>query len=115
MNKKPTSLVLSILALQVLMWIQLVFFAVMLALYLYAFGTDSSFGYVEAFVLLDLVFAVLCYFMAKALEKGKKWARVSTGVLGILLLIGFPVGTAIGILFIYGMTKGWPEQVISSN
>ena len=115
MNKKPTSFVLSIIALQVLMWIQLVFFTIMLALYLYAFGTDASFGYIEAFVLLDLIFAILYYFMAKALEQGKKWARISTGALGILLLIGFPLGTAVGILFIYGMTKGWPEQTVPTN
>ncbi len=26
------------------------------------------------------------------------------------MLFGFPIGTMVGILLIYGTTKGWPEE-----
>ncbi|MDF1880029.1 hypothetical protein JHD50_01725 [Sulfurimonas sp. MAG313] len=115
MSSKPTSIVSTILVLQILMWIQLISFGAMSAVYLYVFGEIIEFSYLEAFILIDFVFAVLYYFISKALEKGEKWARLSTIILGILLLFGFPIGTAIGILFIYAMTKGWPKETPTIN
>jgi len=46
------------------------------------------------------------HFTSKGLLNQKKWTRITTIILGILMLFGFPVGTAVGILLIYGTTKG---------
>ncbi|WP_428740106.1 hypothetical protein, partial [Sulfurimonas sp.] len=55
------------------------------------------------------------HFTSKGLLKQKKWARIVTIILGVLMLFGFPVGTIVGVLLIYGTTKGWPEQLAETT
>lgn len=53
--------------------------------------------------------AIFFYFVHKELKKKKTWARIVTLITGIILLIGFPVGTIIGGILIYNMTKNWSK------
>ena|SRR3989338_2503427 len=48
-----------------------------------------------------IVAGVIGLVVAWGLWKFKKWARIVEGIGGILSLIGFPVGTIIGIVVIY--------------
>ena len=54
---------------------------------------------------------VFFYFVSKELKKKRIWARVVTLITGILLLIGFPVGTFVGTILIYNMTKNWSKII----
>ena len=53
--------------------------------------------------------ATFFYFVSKELKKKKTWARIVTLITGIILLIGFPIGTVVGGILIYNMTKNWPK------
>lgn len=115
MYKQPTSYVLSIIALEVLMWIQIVAFVIMLALYLLAFDSELTFGIFEGLVLLNFAMTILYHLVIKGLKNLEKWSRITAIVLGVLMLVGFPLGTIIGALLIYGMTKGWPYELFQET
>ncbi len=115
MKKQPTAYVLSIIALQVLMWIQIVAFVIMFALYLLAIDSGLPFGIFEWLVLLNLASIILYHYVIKGLKNVRKWSRITAIVLGVLMLFGFPLGTIIGILLIYGMTKGWPYELFKET
>jgi len=122
MNKKPTSLVLSVIALQIMAWLNIITFTVMLGFQIYTLfinPEEAMWGLVFlgkfAMSIVGLFFGILFFFTAKGLINQKKWARISAMISGILLLFGFPIGTIVGILLIYGMTKGWPEQIVSTT
>ncbi len=66
-------------------------------------------------LIAGLIAAILHYYIAKGLTNYKKWARYITIALGILMLFGFPIGTIFGILFIYGMTKGYPINITANS
>lgn len=121
-NSKPTSLALSIISLQVIMWINIAVFIVVFAYYLYGLTIDQELMMISLVLsgkvlgaFLGLLFAVLLFFTSKGLMHQKQWARVATIVFGGLMLFGFPVGTIIGIILIYGMTKGWPVEVVQNK
>lgn len=48
-------------------------------------------------------FAVANLFIASGIAKGRPWARVAGTAMAVLLLIGFPVGTVLGILALMGL------------
>ncbi|MCB1140508.1 MAG: hypothetical protein KDK23_17250 [Leptospiraceae bacterium] len=65
-------------------------------------GTASTDGLSPIFftllVSLGLSIPSLLYFLAgRAALKGKKWSRYALMVMGIFLLPGFPLGTAVGV------------------
>lgn len=45
--------------------------------------------------------------LAAAVLKGKSWARMGSMVVGGLMLLGFPIGTLIGVYLIYNAKDGW--------
>lgn len=50
------------------------------------------------------VFLVPClihWAVARAARERKEWARIVSLVIGCIMLIGFPIGTAVGILLLY--------------
>ena len=121
-NSKPTSLALSIISLQVIMWINIAVFMVLTAFYLYGLTIDQELMMLSAAIsgkvlgaIIGLLFAVLLFFTSRGLMHQKQWARVATIILGVIMLFGFPVGTIIGIILIYGMTKGWPVEVMQNK
>lgn len=62
--------------------------------------------------IFGLLFALLLFFTSRGLMHQKQWARITTIILGGLMLLGFPIGTVIGIILIYGMTKGWQVEAV---
>ncbi|WP_024953817.1 hypothetical protein [Sulfurospirillum arcachonense] len=113
MSKKPTSLALSIIILQSITWINIAIFILYFVSYIYAL----ELGFMHMMVgeklikaFLALIFAILLYFTTKGLLNQKKWARIITIILGVLILFGYTIETTIGLLLIYGTTKGWPEK-----
>jgi len=118
-NSKPTSLALSIISLQVLMWINIAIFIVLFAYYMYGLTIDQELIMISATMsgkvlgaILGLLFAVLLFFITRGLMHQRQWARIATIIIAGLMLIGFPVGTIIGIILIYGMTKGWQVEAV---
>ena len=116
---KHTSFTWSIGILQFLTWLNIIGFVVLLGIFIYGtlIQTEELLLPVLSLFLIpsaiaSLITAILFYFTTKGLLIQKAWARYTTIAIGILMLFGFPIGTAIGLLFIYGMTKGWPDQLI---
>jgi hypothetical protein len=121
-NSKLTSLALSIISLQVIMWINIAVFIVLFAYYLYGLTIDQELLMLSAAMsgkvlgaIFGLLFALLLFFTSRGLMHQKQWARIATIILGGLMLFGFPIGTVIGIILIYGMTKGWQVEVMQNK
>ena len=117
MNKKPTSLALSIIVLQFITWINIIIFVVLFGYFIYGLTIEPELAMISMLLsgkLLGafggLLLAILLHFTSKGLLTQKKWARITTIILGVLMLFGFPIGTMVGVLLIYGTTKGWPEE-----
>lgn len=118
MSKKPTSLALSIIVIQFITWINIAIFVLLFGYYIYGLTLEPELMMMSMMLSGKLIgafggllLAILLHFTSKGLLNLKKWARVTTIVLGILMLFGFPVGTIVGVLLIYGTTKGWPEKL----
>lgn len=118
MSKKSTSLVLSIIILQFMTWINIAIFILLFGFYIYGLTYGSELMIMSMMLSGKLIgafggllFAILLHFTSNGLLNHKKWARITTIILGILMLFGFPIGTIVGIFLIYGTTKGWPEKL----
>ena len=105
--------------LQFLVWLNVIVFVLVLGIFLYGtiIRTEDVMPLVLSLYLVpsaiaSLISAMLFHVIAKGLLLQKQWAKYITIILGLLFLSGFPIGTVIGLLFIYGMTKGWPVQPI---
>lgn len=61
-------------------------------------------------MLFGLIFAVH-WFTAQACKQGKQGGRVASIVIACLMLLGFPLGTLIGIYLLVNTSKPWTEQV----
>jgi hypothetical protein len=64
-----------------------------------------------------LIISTLLLITNKAIEDHKYWARIGGIIFGAILLIGFPILTALGIYILWGLIKGWdttePTQEIA--
>ena len=60
---------------------------------------------------LFAAFGIADLFIAAGIAKGRPWARFAGGAMGLVLLIGFPVGTILGVLALMGLlgrdAKDW--------
>jgi len=122
---KFTSLTLSIIILQLLRWLNIISFIFVFGIFLYSLFVEKENAMIKIFSLYlapsaiaNLILATLLYFVIKGLLKQRRWARVITIILGVLMLFVFPIGTLIGILLIYGTTIGWtkkPTEIINKN
>ncbi len=57
-------------------------------------------------IMLAVLFAaygVFSLLIAAAIAKGRPWSRIAGLVMAILLLVGFPVGTILGIIALMGL------------
>jgi hypothetical protein len=61
-------------------------------------------------VLFGLVFAAH-HVTARGARQGKPWARISSTVLACLMLLGFPVGTIIGVYLLVYTWRPWDAPV----
>jgi hypothetical protein len=117
MNIRPTSLALSIMVLKIIAWINIIIFFIFFGNYIYATVIEPE--STQTSIMLSkkllgafegLFLAILLYFTTKGLSEEKKWSRIITMILGVLMVFGFPIGTIIGALLIYATTKGWPKK-----
>jgi hypothetical protein len=60
-------------------------------------------------VLFGLFFS-MHHFLAKGAKKKKGWARGGSAVIATLMLLGFPLGTVIGIYLLIN-NGGWGSEV----
>ena len=116
---KFTSFTWSVGVLQFLAWLNIIGFVILLGMFLYGSFAQTEDAVLAVLSILvipsaiaGLITAIIFFITAKGLLLQKEWAKYTTIIIGVLMLFGFPIGTAVGILFIYGMTKGWPEQPI---
>ncbi len=115
---KYKSFTWSIGVLQFLAWFNIIGFVILCCIFLYAIFIEEPIALIGAYIyivpltIILLIQAILCYITAKGLLKQRKWARYTTIILGVFMLFGFPIWTTIGILFIYGMTKGLPNEFV---
>lgn len=61
---------------------------------------------------LSIILVGLSIFQLKvgaAIKAHKDWGRVAGIVLGIIQLIGFPIGTILGIYILWCLLKGWDK------
>ena len=113
---KYKSFTWSIGILQFLAWFSIVAFAIFCLIILYAIFEKEPimqvalYVYIAPLTIALLIQAILYYIITKGLLNKKQWARYATILLGVFMLFGFPIGTVVGILFIYGMTKGLPND-----
>lgn len=47
---------------------------------------------------------------ARGARQGKRWGRVLSSVIAVLLLFGFPIGTAAGIYLLVKLGSNWQPQ-----
>ena len=69
------------------------------------------------FVLVPLVFAGVFsvhYFTARACREGKPGGRVASIVIACLMLLGFPIGTLIGIYLLANTWRPWTAAPIAA-
>jgi hypothetical protein len=62
-------------------------------------------------LLVPLIFACVFsvhYFTARACREGKSGGRVASIVIACLMLLGFPIGTLIGIYLLANTWRPWP-------
>ena len=86
---------------QTLAFIQILFIA--LLVYLTVSNGFNFRGLV--LVLLVSVFPVIHIYVAKGIRKNKAWAHTGSIVLGILMLLAFPVGTLFGFIMLKNVFK----------
>ncbi len=69
-------------------------------------------GSVAAAVIVLVLIVLFVFFqlaLGAAIKQHKEWGRVVGIVYGIILLLGFPIGTIIGAYCLYCLIKGWDQ------
>ena len=56
------------------------------------------------------VFSGIHYLAALGARRGKSWGRLLSRVIGAFLLLGFPIGTVIGVLLLIGTGNMWESD-----
>jgi len=54
-----------------------------------------------------IIYTVFQLFLGNAIKAHLSWSRIVGIIFGIILLIGFPIGTIAGVYLIICLTKGW--------
>jgi hypothetical protein len=69
-----------------------------------------------AFPLLLFTIVFLAHHItAKGAKQSKPWARISSIVISLFLLIGFPIGTVIGIYLLFNTWRPWDDQASAAT
>jgi hypothetical protein len=88
-----------------LSWLYLVIIAsIVVLMFLRSGGIDL--GGVVPLVIMSAIF-LAHHVTAKGARQSKPWARTSSIVISVLLLIGFPIGTLIGIYLLSNTWRPW--------
>ncbi len=100
--------------LEILAWVLLfIIFTVVLSVLVVNFmgeeAEKSSFDFWFSVGGIFFLCMVLIY-TASALKKHQHWARYLAAFLATIALIGFPVGTVLGLFILSCLHKGWKER-----
>ena len=100
-------------AVRLLGWTALVFSAIVwFALFTLNFRKGPPQNYLPPILVsasMTTALSVLFIWVGSALMKKKIWSRYAGIVIGALMLLGFPVGTLLGLYVLWGLVKGWDE------
>ncbi|MBT5935716.1 hypothetical protein [uncultured Sulfurimonas sp.] len=119
--KKPTSLELSINLIKFPMIVSIFgVIALLISFFTNPIGLDNmeainSYEKRYSLIFILSLKSIFFYVLSKELKKKKSWARIVTVIAGVLLLIAIPIGTIVGLILIYNMTKGWSKEVIDTT
>jgi ABC-type amino acid transport system permease subunit len=69
-------------------------------------GLDLSL--LPVLVVMAIVFSAHL-FTARACKQGKPGGRIASIVIACLMLLGFPVGTIVGVYLLFNTRKPWPS------
>jgi hypothetical protein len=75
------------------------------------FGTDEGFdtNLLPVLTSFGCIFAAH-YFTARACRAGKEVGRIASIVISCLMLLGFPIGTLIGVYLLSNTWRSWPAS-----
>ena len=82
---------------------------ILLSIYFFAMNPAAFWTDAWAVVMLFGVIVSLHFAAAKGVETSKWWARAISVVFGVVLLVGFPIGTAIGGYLLYLSIGVWQK------
>jgi hypothetical protein len=71
---------------------------------------ESSVFFISMSVIFGGLF-LLHHFTAKGAREKKPWARISSCVIGVIMLPGFPMGTLIGVYLLIYANSAWTDSV----
>ena len=130
--KNTSSFNISVILLKILGWLKVILFISTFSVLLYLFLMDSSItmllpifnssNSLEELMLpmlvtsgVSLILAILFFVTAKGLKKQKVWARALTIIISSVILFVFPIGTIMGTILVFGVTKGWPKTLATAT
>jgi len=104
----------TIVVAQILKWIHIMALVLILLSFIFIYIMENNAFvvysiFMSVYLLVFLIESILFYYIVKGLIAYRSWARYLTMFMGVVMLVGFPIGTAIGILFIYSTTKAYPD------
>jgi len=89
-----------------------VFYVALFAIFSAYFGVMNPSAFWSSVAELAIFFgavASLHYAAYRGVERSKWWARSISVMLGTVLLLGFPIGTAIGVYLLYLSVGAWEK------
>lgn len=93
---------------QILAWIKLV--GIILAIAIPMFTTHKPIPPKTFLFFLIITIPIFILILGKSIKQHRDWARAAGIIYGILLLIGFPIGTIIGAYILWCLIKGWDQE-----
>lgn len=72
-----------------------------------------SVGFIGFLVIVCVGLPALVLCIARAVSRHEGWARIAGLVYGVLLLLGFPLGTIAGLYIIWGLGPNWAESDVT--
>jgi len=60
----------------------------------------------------NLSIAVIHYFAAEGTRDGKYWGKILSRIIATIMLLGFPIGTVIGIYLLMQTGKKWESNIL---
>lgn len=79
---------------------------ILLFLYVGPAGTDISLEFISFGIAYAMFPVGIHYLLYRGAKSNKKWSCIGTRVVGVLMLLGFPIGTIIGIYLLVN-SRGW--------
>ena len=97
-------------------WISVIgFVGICMAILLPAFHQKTLPPASTLLALLYVLWPIALFALGNGVKARKVWARNLGIVLGVFLLIAFPIGTIIGVFILIYLTKDWKWGAVSAH